>query len=293
MTTVQYCIDAIAIGGLYALIALGLAMTFGIARIINLAQSELIMVPAYLILLTASFAWPLIIVVALGGAVALALVMELIVFRPLRGASETTMLVASFGLSLGIQSIIRAIAGDKPRGTSFGAELSSTVDVGGLSISKLDIATIAVTVVALIALAVFLRRFPVGVQLRAAAEDFDMASLLGVRAQWMICLAFAISGLTAGLASIMITARSGGLTPTIGIQPLLVGVIALVLGGMVSLAPAVAGGFLLGALTVVLGVSLPGGALDYQDAFLYVIVILVLLFRPRGLFARAASAERV
>ncbi|MDX6540202.1 MAG: branched-chain amino acid transport system permease protein, partial [Gaiellales bacterium] len=118
MITVQYGIDAIAIGGLYALIALGLAMTFGIARIINLAQSELIMVPAYLILVTSSWAWPLVVVAALGGAVVLALVMELVVFRPLRGASETTLLVASFGLSLGIQSIVRATWGDKPRGTS-------------------------------------------------------------------------------------------------------------------------------------------------------------------------------
>jgi branched-chain amino acid transport system permease protein len=233
-----------------------------------------------------------VVVAALGGAVVLALVMELVVFRPLRGASETTLLVASFGLSLGIQSIVRATWGDKPRGTSFGAELSSTVNIASLNISKLDIATIAVTIVSLIVLAVFLRRFPIGVQLRAAAEDFDMAALLGVRAQRMISLAFAISGVTAGLTSIMITARSGGLTPTIGIQPLLVGVIALVLGGMGSLAPAVAGGFLLGALTVLLGRVLPQGALDYQDAFLYLVVIVVLLFRPRGLFSRS-SAERV
>ena len=293
MITIQYGLDAVAIGGLYALIALGLAMTFGIARVINLAQSELIMVPAYLIMVTAVWAWPLVIVIALGGAVVLALMMERIVFRPLRGADETTLLVASFGLALAVQSIARATAGDKPRGTSFGSGLSSTVDVFGLGISKLDIVTISVTLSALVILAIFLRSFPVGVQLRAAAEDFDMASLLGVRAQRMISLAFAISGIAAGLTAVMITARSGGLTPTLGLQPLLVGVIALVVGGMSSLSSAVGGGFLLGALTVVLGVTLPGGWLAYQDAFLYTIVILVLLVRPRGLFVRGASVERV
>jgi branched-chain amino acid transport system permease protein len=289
----QYAVNAISTGGLYALLALGLSMTFGIARIVNLAQSELIMIPCYLILATAAWAWPLIIVVALGAAVLLGLAMERFAFRPLRGTDETTLLVASFAISLGLQSLMTAIVGDKPRGVGFGSGLSSTVTIAGLDISKLDLLTIAITLTLLALLALFLRRSPIGVHLRAAAEDFDMAQLLGVRSQRVIMLAFAISGVTAGVTAIVLTAQQGNLTPTMGVQPLLIGVIAVVVGGMESLTGAVAGGMLLGIVTVFLSVALPKGLLPFQDALLYMIVIAVLLVRPQGLFIRSSSLERI
>jgi branched-chain amino acid transport system permease protein len=289
----QYAVNAISTGGLYGLLALGLSMTFGIARIVNLAQSELIMITCYLILATAAWAWPLIVVAALLGAVVLALAMERFAFRPLRGADETTLLVASFAISLGLQRLMTAIVGDKPKGVGFGSGLSSTVDIFGLDIAKLDLLTIGVTLALLIALAVFLKRTPVGVHLRAAAEDFDMAQLLGVRSQRVVMLAFALSGLTAAVTAIVLTAQQGNLTPTMGIQPLLIGVIAVVVGGMQSLPGAVAGGMLLGIVTVFLSLALPDSLLPFQDAFLYMIVILVLLLRPQGLFIRSSSLERI
>jgi branched-chain amino acid transport system permease protein len=292
-TFIQYTIDALSAGGLYGLIALGLAMTFGIARIVNLAQSELIMVPCYLILVTDTWAWPFVVIVALVTAVTLALSMERLAFRPLRGADETTLLVASFAISLGIQGAMTAIAGDKPISTSFASGLSSTVNIAGLDISKLDLVTIAITAFLLVSLVLFLRRTSIGVQLRAAAEDFDMAQMLGVRSQRVVMLAFAISGVTAAAAAIVLTAQNGNLTPTLGVSPLLVGVIAVVVGGMNSLAGAVAGGWLLGIVYVILQVTLPRGALPYQDALLYMIVITVLLFRPQGLFIRRTALERV
>jgi branched-chain amino acid transport system permease protein len=292
-TVLQYAIDALSAGGLYGLIALGLAMTFGIARIINLALSELIMVSAYLILVTDSWSWPFVVVVAVLGGVVLALAMERFAFRPLRGVDETTLLVASFAISLGLQGAMTAIAGDKPIGTSFGSGLSSTVDILGLDISKLDLVTIGITILLLGSLVAFLRRTSLGVQLRASAEDFDMAQMLGVRAQRVVMLAFAISGITAGAAAIVLAAQNGNLTPTLGVSPLLVGVIAVVVGGMNSLGGAVAGGWALGIVYVLLQVTLPRSALPYQDALLYLIVIAVLLVRPQGLFIRRTALERV
>lgn len=292
-TVLQYAIDALSAGGLYGLIALGLAMTFGIARIINLALSELIMVSAYLILVTDSWSWPFVVVVALLGGIVLALLMERLAFRPLRGVDETTLLVASFAISLGLQGAMTAIAGDKPIGTSFGSGLSSTVDLLGLDISKLDLVTIGITILLLGTLVVFLRRTALGVQLRASAEDFDMAQMLGVRAQRVVMLAFAISGITAAAAAIVLAAQNGNLTPTLGVSPLLVGVIAVVVGGMNSLGGAVAGGWALGIVYVLLQVTLPRSALPYQDALLYLIVIAVLLVRPQGLFIRSSALERV
>jgi branched-chain amino acid transport system permease protein len=106
-------------------------------------------------------------------------------------------------------------------------------------------------------------------------------------------LAFAISGITAAVTAIVITAQQGNLTPTMGVQPLLIGVIAVVVGGMQSLTGAVAGGMLLGIVTVFLSLVLPEGLLPFQDAFLYMIVIVVLLLRPQGLFIRSSSLERI
>lgn len=289
----QYAIDAISSGGLYALLALGLSMTFGIARIVNLAQSELIMVPAYLIMITAPWAAPLVVLVALASGVILALLMERFAFRPLRGADETTLLVASFAVSLGIQSVVEAAAGDKAKGTNFGSGLNSAVHFLGLQVAKLDLVEIGITVVLLLGLLYFLKRTSLGVQLRAAAIDFDMAELLGVRSQRVIMLAFAISGVAASVTAIVVMAETGSLTPTLGVNPLLVGVVAVVVGGLESLGGAVVGGFLLGIVSVVLSVTLPQGPLQYQSALLYVIVIIVLLVRPKGLFARGSSIERV
>lgn len=289
----QYAIDAISSGALYALLALGLSMTFGIARIVNLAQSELIMVPAYLIMITAPWAAPLVVLVALASGVILALLMERFAFRPLRGADETTLLVASFAVSLGIQSVVEAAAGDKAKGTNFGSGLNSAVHFLGLQVAKLDLVEIGITVVLLLGLLYFLKRTSLGVQLRAAAIDFDMAELLGVRSQRVIMLAFAISGVAASVTAIVVMAETGSLTPTLGVNPLLVGVVAVVVGGLESLGGAVVGGFLLGIVSVVLSVTLPQGPLQYQSALLYVIVIIVLLVRPKGLFARGSSIERV
>jgi branched-chain amino acid transport system permease protein len=292
-TVIQYTIDAISSGGLYALLALGLSMTFGISRIVNLAQSELIMVPAYLIMVTAPWAAPLVILAALVSGIVLALLMERFAFRPLRGADETTLLVASFAVSLGIQSVVEAAAGDKAKGTNFGGGLNNGIHFLGLTVAKLDLVEIGITLLLLLSLLYFLKRTTLGIQLRAAAIDFDMAELLGVRSQRVIMLAFAISGVAASVTAIVVVAQTGSLTPTLGVQPLLVGVVAVVVGGLESLGGAVVGGFLLGIVSVVLSVTLPQGPLQYQDALLYLIVIIVLLVRPQGLFARGSALERV
>jgi branched-chain amino acid transport system permease protein len=189
--------------------------------------------------------------------------------------------------------VVEAAAGDKDKGTNFGSGLNTPVHFLGLQVAKLDLVEIGITVVLLLSLLFFLKRTSLGVQLRAAAIDFDMAELLGVRSQRVIMLAFAISGVAASVTAIVVTAQTGSLTPTLGVQPLLVGVVAVVVGGLESLGGAVVGGFLLGIVSVVLSVTLPQGPLQYQDALLYVIVIIVLLVRPQGLFTRSSSLERV
>lgn len=289
----QYALDAISTGSLYALLALGLAMTFGVARILNLAQSELIMLGAYAMYVTASAPPVLIVIVALIAPVVLAVAMERFAFRPLRGADEMTFLIASFGVSLLLQNIMTAIAGTKAKSESFGSSWLSPVHLGSVSVTKLVLIQIAVTVLLLVGLLVFFRRTAVGVQLRAAAADFGMAQMLGVRSHRMMMLAFAISGLTAAVAAIVLTAESGLMTPTIGVEPILLGLVGAVVGGLGSLTGAVVGGLTLGILTVVLQVVLPGGLQPYVDGIVFAFVFAVLMARPAGLFGRVALEREI
>ena len=139
----------------------------------------------------------------------------------------------------------------------------------------------------------FLTRTRIGVQMRAAAEDFRMARLLGVRANRVIATAFAISGLAAALAAFVLVAQTGTVSPTMGLSPVLVGFVAMVLGGMGSLRGAVLGGYVLGVVTVALQSYLPLEMRFYRDAFAYTVVILVLLVRPQGLVVARSTTQRV
>jgi branched-chain amino acid transport system permease protein len=293
MTVLQHVIDAVSAGSLYALFALGVAFIFGVAQIVNFAHGELIMVAAYLVLVTVGLVWPLVLVVVVLAVVVLALTMERVVFRPMRRADAVSVLIMAFSLSVFLQNAVLAIAGPRAKSVNFADALTHPLTIGSLRIPWLDVITIAVTIVLLVALGVLLRRSPIGRQLRAAAEDFGMARMVGVRANTVIATAFAVSGGLAAVGGILLTIQTGSLTPSLGLQPVLIAFIATVIGGMGSLTGAVLGGYLLGALTVLLQVVLPEGLIPYRDAIVFGLVIVALLVRPQGLVAGPSSAERV
>jgi branched-chain amino acid transport system permease protein len=292
-SVVQHIMDAVSAGSLYALFALGVAFIFGVARIVNFAHGELIMVASYVVLITVGLAWPLVLVVVVAAIIVLSLVMERIVFRPVRRADAVSVLVMAFSLSVFLQNAALAIAGPRAKSVNFLDALTRPLTIGGLRIPWLDVVTIAVTLVLLAGCAVLLRRSPIGRQLRAAAEDFGMARLVGVRANTVIATAFAVSGTLAAVGGILLTVQTGSLTPGLGLQPVLIAFIATVIGGMGSLVGAVLGGYLLGALTVLLQVTLPDSLTPYRDAFVFGLVILALLVRPQGLVPAPAGVERV
>lgn len=290
---VQHVIDAISVGSLYALIALGIALVFGVVRVVNFAHGEFIMVGAYLILLSSSLGWPLVVAICIAGVALLAVISERLVFRPLRFSDPTTLLVGSLAVSIFLQNGAILTEGSRAKGVGFGSGLNSSIEILGLRLQKLDLLVIAMTAVLLVGLLGFLRRTSMGVQLRAAAEDFDMARLLGVWSTRVILVAFAIGGALAGVASLFVTIQTGTLTPSMGLQPVLIGLVASVLGGLGNLGGAILGGFVMGALTVLLQVALPDAMLPYRDALVFTVVIAMLLFRPQGLMRNSAMAERV
>jgi branched-chain amino acid transport system permease protein len=184
--------------------------------------------------------------------------------------------------------------GATARGANLPLTLSRPVSIGGLNIALLDLMTIAGTVVLILVLAVFLNRTRFGLQMRAAAEDFPMARLLGVRANRVVSGAFAISGILAGVVALVVVAKTAILTPTLGPTYVLIGFVAVVLGGLGSLPAAGLGGFVLGFLTVGLQAWLPYSLRSYRDAFVFGLVIVILLVRPQGLIVvRSEQTQRI
>jgi branched-chain amino acid transport system permease protein len=291
---IQYLISSLSLGGLYALMTLGLVVVYGILRLINFAYGELVMVAGYGLLLfgQTELAWPIVAVFSVIMAVLAAVIMERVAFRPVRFGSANTMLITSFAVSTLLQNIALLTISPRPQAVRLPSFFVESVTVGDLRFRVVDLASLAVSIIALIVLSILVRRTTIGIALRAAADDFTMTRLLGIRANVIISVAFAISGLLAGIVAIFWVGRSSLVEPAIGLQPVLIAFIASVVGGMENLKGAVLGGYLLGFLTVGLQTWLPQAMLDYRNAVLFGIVIVILLLRPEGLIRPAYSRER-
>jgi branched-chain amino acid transport system permease protein len=156
-----------------------------------------------------------------------------------------------------------------------------------------DLVTAAVTLALFAALTVFLRRTSIGTQMRAAAEDFEMARLMGVRANTVIAASFAITGVLAAVAGVILVAKSGTLVPSMGLQPIVIGFVAIIVGGLGSLRGAVVGAFVLSTLTVTLQATFPYDLRQFRDAFVFAIVMAIFFVRPSGIVVERRLATRV
>jgi len=290
---IQHVIDALSLGSLYALLALGIALIFGIMNLINFAYGELIMIGAFTLYLGRDLPWPLQLALCVVVVIIASLLMDRLAFRPFRGATGPVLLVTSFALSFALQSLATVIFGSRAKGIALPSWFAESITIGSVSFSSLNLITVVLVVVLLGGLATFLRRTTVGVQMRAAAENFTTARLVGVKADRVIAVAFVLSGFSAAVAAILIVAQRGTVTPTVGVSPVLIAFVATIIGGLGSLYGAAFGGLLLGALTVLLQVVLPEGLAPYREVFLYAGVIVVLLVRPQGLVVVKALFERV
>jgi len=232
-------------------------------------------------------------VISIVMAVLASLLLERVAFRPVRHASPNTMLITSFAVSTLLQNAALLLISPRTRAVRVPSFFIENIKLGGLLISKSNLLSLVVSLATLGLLTLFLRRTILGSALRAAADDFVMTRLLGVRANQVIAAAFAISGCLAGLVALFWVGRTASVVPHIGLNPVLIAFVASVIGGMGSLTGAVVGGYLLGLLTVGLNTMLPQGLLDFRQAFLFGIVILLLLFRPQGLISGTQSAERI
>jgi branched-chain amino acid transport system permease protein len=290
---VQIAVDAVSVGSLYALTALGIGLIFGVMRLINFAHGELITLAAYTLLALYGMPVPVMIFGAVVVAVLIALLTERAAFRPLRNADPTTLLISSFAVSFFLQKLLILVVGSRLKGLDFLPSLGRQTELFGIRLQLLQVVTILVGVVLLVALTWFLKATRLGLHMRAAAEDFRMARVLGVRANNVIAVAFALSGLLAAAVSCLIVVQTGVVQPRMGVQLVIIAFVGTVIGGLGSLPGAALGGFLVGAGSILLQALLPPDLRAFREAFVFIAVIAILLFRPQGLIPARGLRERI
>lgn len=286
---VQQVVNALSLGGIYALLALGLAVVFSIIRLINFAHGEIMTVGGYGVFFALLLGWPIpsAIVVGISLSIVAAVAMERLAFRAMKDASVVSLLITSFAISELLKVLFQNGISARPKPIALPSGLSGSYEVAGVVIGVIPTLSIVVTLISLTMLTVFLKRTNAGLAMRAAAEDFDMVRLVGVRAGGVVAAAFALSGLLAGTAAVVWTAQRGSVDPLMGFFPVLKAFIATVLGGLGSLSGAVLGGFVVGIIEVFSQAFLPEGLSPYRDAIVLGSVILILLVRPEGLIPPA------
>jgi branched-chain amino acid transport system permease protein len=299
---IQTVLDAVALGSIYALMAIGIGLVFGVLRLVNFAYGQLIMAGGYGIALTSDRSPLVSIAVCFAVVLALSFAMELLAFRPLRRASPSTMLVATFAISYLLQSIALVRFGAIPKFAVVFPGLSDFVTVGGVSVRWITLVSIGLAAVAFVALALFLGRTTIGLQMRAASMDAQTARLLGVRANRVITVAVLIAGVLAGVVAVILPmAQSPLVAPDTGLRETIIVLVGVVVGGIDRLLSATLGGFLMGFAIGLLAGYLPSTgdwpftSSVYLDSAVFMLVIVVLLLRPEGLFVRGrhAAVERV
>jgi branched-chain amino acid transport system permease protein len=283
----------LSVGGMYALLALGLAMVFAIIGLVNLAHGELIAVTGYSMFFLAMTGMPfgLILIFAVIFAVIAALLMERIAFRPIRNATLAAGLITSFALEMILETGWLNFISPLRMPIKIPPWVLHYWPIGDVGISTYHMIAIFLTTITVVTLTLFLKRTILGLAMRAAAEDFPTTLLMGIRANRVIATAFAISGLLAGFAAFLWLAQRGSVDPHIGLNPTIKAFIAVVFGGVGSLSGAVAGGVILGVMEVCLRTFLPDSALPFREAIGYSVVILILLRWPDGLISIFSKGE--
>lgn len=295
MNVLQAIIDGAGLGAIYALVAVGLALVFGVMRLINFAHGELITLGAYSLYLTRNLPLPLTILICFAVCIGLSLMIEAIAVRPLRNAAPMTTLIATFAIAFALEAVWLLVFSPLGKVADPLAALNDTATSGALHLRWITITEVGAGALLLGGIALILNRTNIGLQMRAAATNFRAARLLGIRANLVISFAFVLAGATAAVVALLLTVSTPDVSSTFGLEILIPALVGAVLGGIDRLTTATAGGFAMGFITAVLGDVLPTSEGVFLPSFTFLIVIIGLLLRPEGLFApfRRTTAERV
>jgi branched-chain amino acid transport system permease protein len=300
----------LALGAVYALIALGYTLVYGILRMINFAHGEVFMAGAFSSYFFATAyqesgfldrhplpALAILFVSAMAVSIGVAVLLERICYRPLRNAPRLVPLITAIGASLFLQNTFQGFFGAEAQGYPRPKLLTGTLHVGSVSFDKLDPIVVTTAVVMMLALRWFVARTKTGKAMRAVAEDRDIASLMGIDVDRVVVVTFVIGGLLAGVAGVLYSMTFGQVSATMGFIPGIAAFTAAVLGGIGSISGAAIGGLLLGLAEsigpylLLTGIHVPS-PFELRSVVTFSILVLVLIFRPGGLLG-AGEVEKV
>lgn len=282
---IEQLINGLRTGSIYALIALGYTMVYGIAKMINFAHGDIIMVGAYVLYVSIALyglpTVPALIITAIACSV-LGIVIEKIAYKPLRKAPPLAVLITAIGVSYFLQAAALLIFGATP--IPFSSVVpGDTIAAGPLTISVITIVTLIVTTISMIALTLFINKTKAGGAMRAVSEDKDAAELMGIDVNKTISLTFAIGSALAAVAGILYISQYQLLKPTLGALPGIKAFVAAVLGGIGSIPGAMLGGIVLG---IIESLSKAYISTELADAIVFGVLVIVLLVKPSGLLGK-------
>ena len=286
MTFFTFFLNGLQAGSIYALIALGYTMVYGIVKLINFAHGDVMMVGAYVALLCLQTLhmplWAAVIVTMVFTAI-LGVIIERFAYKPLRNSARISALITAIGISLLLQNLIMLIFSPNPLPFPDPLNTAPVINIGGLKVSTLTIGTIAAAFILMAVLTIFINKTRMGKAMRAVSEDTGAAMLMGINVNTTISVTFAIGSALASFAAILYVLAYPQIQPYMGSMPGLKAFVAAVLGGIGIIPGAMVGGMILG-----IAESLTRGYISSQfsDAVVFGILILVLLFKPSGLFGR-------
>ncbi|MHA6602923.1 branched-chain amino acid ABC transporter permease [Aerococcus urinae] len=288
---IQQLINGVALGSIYALMALGYTMVYGIIGLINFAHGDIYMVGAFvgftLITNVGMGVFPALILAMLFTAV-LGVIIERVAYKPLRGATRIAALITAIGVSMLLQNVMIFLRGPEVR--AFPADLPDwSLQLGSFTINSQQILILAVTIILMIALQVIVQKTKLGQAMRAVSVDPDAAQLMGINANTIISFTFLIGSALAGAAGVLVGIYYNSISPLMGVNIGTKTFVAAVVGGIGSIPGAVLGGLIIGIVETFVSMI---GLSTWKDAAVYIILIIILLVKPTGLLGKT-QVEKV
>lgn len=283
----QQIVNGLTLGSLYALVAIGFSLIYGVVRLVNFAHGDLMMIGAFLTLAlvgAGEVAWAVVPLIVMAGGFLAGGAIERLAFRSIRGAPMITGFIVTLSASVAIQNLGLMILGDQPRNFLFPDLFRERLTLGPVNLGVIDLVIPGATIVLAGAVVLFVRRTRLGIAMRAVSENPLAARLMGISLDRAVLAAFGLGGALAAVAGLFWGGKFGQIDPLMGFVPGLKAFVATIIGGVGSVTGAVIGGYILGFAEVAFVGFMPPDYAGYRDAFVFGLLILILLVRPRGLF---------
>nr|WP_312576790.1 branched-chain amino acid ABC transporter permease [Sedimentibacter sp.] len=290
-TFMQQLANGISIGSLYALIAIGYTMVYGILRLINFAHGDIFMMAAYFMvfsMINFSLPWYIAIVLVIISTVVLGVVIERIAYKPLRDAPRMSIMISAIGVSFFLENLATYLFTGVPKGFPDISFLTQAANIGGISLSVATIVTPIVTIILLLCVLFITNKTKIGMAMRAVSKDYETARLMGIKINRVISTTFVIGSALAAVGAVLWGAKYPSVMPLMGVMPGLKCFVAAVLGGIGNTTGAVIGGFILGMGEMMIVAFLPL-LTGYRDAFAFIVLIIVLIVKPTGLLGEKVT----